>query len=103
MIHIASNSIRCDDSPHSARLIDVQNGYEQWECSWLPDRVLTRNQAITAVTIAERVGRGIEIGDKLWPFLDAWAAELELSGPGAVALASLQPGGIDPVTGAKWV
>lgn len=103
MIHIADSSMRCDDSPHYARLIKVENGWERWEVSWLPGRVLGRNQAISAMTIAERVGRGIEIGDKLWPFLDAWAAELELSGPGAVALASLQPGGIDPVTGAKWV
>lgn len=103
MLHIAGNSMRCDDSKHSARLIGVEDGWEKWEVTWLPDRVLGRNEAVTAMTIAERVGRGIEIGDKLWPHLDGWAAELGLSGPDAVVRASLLPGGIDPVTGAKWV
>jgi hypothetical protein len=63
-----------------------------WILSWLPGRPLTRNQAITGMTIAEAVSRGLQPGDRLWPHLDGWASELGLSGPDAVVRASIAPG-----------
>ena len=72
--------------------------YGDWRVSWLPGRNLTRNQAITAMTIAEIAARvptfteadglATDYMAKWWPHIDGWAAELGLSGPQAVAMAS---------------
>lgn len=41
-------------TPHIARRIATTlGGRECWQCSWLPRRVLDRNQAVTAITVAE--------------------------------------------------
>jgi hypothetical protein len=68
-----------------------------WEVSWLPGRTLDRNQAITAMTIADMVGgTGVpRADDPIWLFLDGWAAELSLTAPGAVARVSEPPTGRD--------
>ena len=55
--------------------------------SWLPQRLMDRNAAITAMTLADLVSEGEGIGlhdDPRWPVVDALAAELGLSGPDAV-------------------
>ena len=67
-----------------------------WEVSWLPGRTLDRNQAITAMTIADMVGgTGVpRADDPIWLFL-GWAAELGLTAPGAVARVSEPPTGRD--------
>src|SRR6266568_3830976 len=77
------------DTPHTA----TAKG-DGWEVSWLPGRTLDRNQAVTAMTIADIVGgRGVGLSeDPIWPHLDNWAAELGLSGPDAVVRASEPPG-----------
>lgn len=66
-----------------------------WTVSWLPGRTLDRNQAITAMTIAEAVkSHTDDLADsqsQLWGHIDGWAAELDLSGPHAVTEASLDP------------
>jgi hypothetical protein len=76
-------------TPHTATATG-----EGWEVSWLPGRTLTRDQAITAMVIANIVGtRGVGLSDDpIWPHLDNWAAELGLSGPDAVVRASEPPG-----------
>lgn len=66
-----------------------------WSVTWLPGRKLTHDQAITAMTIAEMVVERAEIladkSAKLWWHMDGWAAELGLTGPHAVAEASMSP------------
>lgn len=66
-----------------------------WAVTWLPGRTLTRDQAITAMTIAEVVqthaGELADSSARLWLHLDGWAAELGVTGPEAVAKASLSP------------
>lgn len=64
-----------------------------WAVTWLPGRVLTRNGAITAMTIAEHVDAALDPFSEtgVWPHIDGWAAELGLSGTDAVAEASLGP------------
>src|SRR5438093_1562945 len=68
-----------------------------WAVSWLPKRRLTRDQAVTAMTIAEEVGRipadaGPEAYDtRFWALVDSLAAELGLAGPDAVTKASEPP------------
>ena len=69
------------DIPHTATR---QGG--KWVVSWLPGRQLSRNEAITAMTLAEQVAEDACVHSKWWPFIVAWAGELGLSGQEAVAL-----------------
>jgi hypothetical protein len=88
VINITAETIKSDETPHAARFLGPAVGREQWEFSWLPGRVLGRNEAVTAMTIAETVARGLEPGSTLWPFIDGWASKLGLEGLDAVARAS---------------
>jgi hypothetical protein len=57
--------------------------------SWLPGQDLDRNTAITAMALADTAGSGAhDRGHRLWPFVEAWAAELGLSAPDALSRAS---------------
>lgn len=80
-----------DQTRHTARAADDGG----WTVSWLPGRTLTRNQAVTAMTIAEAVGAHADDladnGGRWWLHVDGWAAELAITGPFAVAEASLSP------------
>ena len=48
---INDRTMTSDRTHHTARLAPGEQ--HQWEVSWLPGRRLTRNQAITAMTLAE--------------------------------------------------
>jgi hypothetical protein len=91
-IKISADDMSSEVTRHTAKRID-----DGWAVSWLPGRVLTQNESITAMTIAEVIGGHDVIGDplhaghRLWPHLDSWAAELGMSGPQALAEASLSP------------
>jgi hypothetical protein len=53
--------------------------------TWLPGRILTRSQAITAMVLAETVAGGIgDHTDKRWLFIEGWANELGITGADAV-------------------
>jgi len=88
-ITITDMTITSPATPHTATA--TSSG---WQVSWLPGRTLDRNQAITAMTIADMVGsKGIpRADDPIWMHLDGWAAELGLTAPRAVAQASMPPG-----------
>lgn len=80
-----------DETPQYAVLVDGG-----WLVSWLPRRVLTRDQAMTAMTIAETVSRydwssPFDPAADIWLFIDGWAAELGITAANAVAEASLSP------------
>jgi hypothetical protein len=104
-ITISDTDMTSDVTRHTARyLADVPNTYAYappwgWSVSWFPERAMTRNEAITAMTIAETVAVhefkpvGAEPGDvdPVWLHIDQWAAELGITGPHAVAEASLSP------------
>jgi hypothetical protein len=95
---ITDKIMRSDQTPHTARLCHFEAG-DAWRVSWLPQRLMDRNAAITAMTLADLVsqGEGISLNDDpRWPAVDALAAELGLSGPDAVVRIS-EPG---PGTGA---
>jgi hypothetical protein len=64
-----------------------------WTVSWLPGRTLTRDQATTAMVIANIVGsKGVpRADDPLWLFLDGWAAELGLTAPREVEQTLMPP------------
>ena len=51
------------------------NGHGAWIVSCHPGRLFTRNQAITAMMLAERLSAGYGDGD---PFVPGWREELGL-------------------------
>jgi hypothetical protein len=90
---ITDKIMRSDQTPHTAQLGHFEAG-DAWQVSWLPRRLMDRNAAITAMTLADLAGQGEGIGlhdDPRWPVVDALAAELGLSGPDAVVRIS-EPG-----------
>jgi hypothetical protein len=70
-----------NDTPHTA----TRHG-DKWVVSWLPDRRLGRNEAITAMTLAWEIAFHPAPHGRQWPFIVAWAGELGLSGQEAVAM-----------------
>lgn len=80
---------------HTATAWPVPGEPTLWTVTWLPGRQLTRSQAVTAMTIAEVVvshaGELADSGSRWWLHIDGWAAELGITGPHAVAEASLSP------------
>lgn len=92
---ISDTEMTSDLTRHTAELVKLPSpltGYS-WQVTWLPGQHLNRNQAITAMTIAE-VARThaddlADNGSRWWLHIDGWAAELGITGPHAVAEASL--------------
>lgn len=96
---ITDTEMTSDQTRHTAELVKLPSpltGYS-WQVTWLPGQHLTRDQAITAMTIAETIGAHDMIGDplhaghRLWPHVNGWAAELGLTAACAVAEASMSP------------
>lgn len=66
-IRITDEAMTSDTPPHSARAEG-----DGWAVTWLPGRVLTRNQATTAMLLAETVASG-GVGDRTdrrWLFIE---------------------------------
>jgi hypothetical protein len=82
---ITDKYIRSDQTSAGARPGQSSQPYGQWVVSWCPERALTRDQAITAVVLAEEVATwdGERTGTR-WLFIEAHADELGLSGDAAV-------------------
>lgn len=96
-LKITDTKMTSDTTGHVAELVKLPSpltGYS-WQVTWLPGQHLTRNQAITAMTLAEMlIERAHVLADpasKLWWHVDAWAQELGLSRADAVAMASVSP------------
>ena len=87
---INDTTMTSDQTAHTAR--QAPGREHLWEVSWLPGRVLDRNTAITAMTLADLAGEpDLGEGHRLWPAVQSWSAELGLSGSDAVNRIS-QPG-----------
>ena len=72
-----------DQTAHTAR--QAPSREHLWEVSWLPGRTLDRNSAITAMVLADQAGvHDLNERHRLWPHIEGWAAELGLTGSGAV-------------------
>jgi hypothetical protein len=84
---ITDHAITSDVTGHTAQRVNWQVD-PGWRLSWLPDRLLTRNEAITGMTLAEHAG---EVSS---PLLRVLAAELGLVLGEAVRLASAAPAAI---------
>jgi hypothetical protein len=88
---INDDHISGEHTPHTARR---PPGHEHaWEVSWLPGRLLDRNGAVTAMILADIAGLGTSYpGDRRWPHIEGWAAELGLTAPDALTRISQPPG-----------
>lgn len=97
-LRIDDTEMSSDVTRHTAAVlpgVTVEGGPTAWSVTWLPGRAFTRNQVITAMTIAEAVHAHAEDlldnTSKWWNHVGQWAAELGITGPYAVAEASLSP------------
>jgi hypothetical protein len=84
---ITDTTITSDQSSHAAsRAPDRPRG---WEVSWLPGQILDRDTATTAMILADIAGKGdLHQGDRLWPVVERWAADLGLTGTDVLTQAS---------------
>ncbi len=90
---INDTTMTSDQTAHTARHAPGRNG---WEVSWLPGQTLDRNSAITAMILADTAAEtDLHEDHRLWPHIQGWAAELGLTGPEAVAVASQPPSDIN--------
>ena len=85
-IKITDTELSSDLHPHTAELRHSQDG-DAWRVSWLPGRTVGRNEAITAMVLAEDVSavKDLGPGHRHWPFIEGWSAELGLAPEQAVA------------------
>lgn len=89
-VTISDTAMTSDRSHCTARHSPDRNG---WEVSWLPGRILDRNTAITAMTLADIAAEhDLHDGHRLWPHFQSWAEELGLTAPGALSRVSQPPG-----------
>ena len=79
-ITITEDTMTSELTSHRAKHIN-----HGWKVTWLPGRMLDRNQATTAMVLAERAAQGVGARDPDWPFIESWAAELGLTGAEAVS------------------
>ena len=91
---IYDTTMTSDQTAHTARL--AHGSQHLWEVSWLPGQILDGNTAITAMLLADVIGKAdLHEGHRLWPHIQGWAEELGLTGPEAVAAASQPPSDIN--------
>jgi hypothetical protein len=84
---ITEGDMVSEDTAHTAHRIEGG-----WALSWLPGRVLDRNQAVTGMVLAEMTaGEALKVGDRRLPLLSCLAAELGLTGLDAAERACLLP------------
>lgn len=82
---VTDTAMTSDETRHTARKVN-HNKWQVWSVSWLPHRLLDRNQATTAMVLAEWVATywdgfktvGID-RRRFHGFTQQWAGELGLS------------------------
>lgn len=84
MITITGQRMTSNRTAHTA-----SRGDSGWTVTWLPGQLLTQNQAVTAMTIAD-IGPGAAAGP-LRAHIDGWAAELGTTAADAIEAASRPP------------
>jgi hypothetical protein len=106
-VQITNDSMTSDLTAHHAvwSRYAAADGHGAWLVSWLPGRLLDRNQAVTAMTLAEivtdlaRVGDPIQPGHRYWPHVEDWAAEVYMRPEDAVAAVMAPPAPLPDPTG----
>lgn len=86
-LRITGTEMASEQTAETAILVDGG-----WSVSWLPGRVLTRNQAITALTVAEEMTfYAADREPYQYEFIRDHAAELGLTAGEAIDMLSLTP------------
>lgn len=92
---INDQTMTSGETPHFAIKMQSEQPDKCWYVSWLPNQPLDRNQAITAMLIAETaaeiVGSGQLDKHPMWPHFNNWSAELSLTGTEAFTRAVTPP------------
>lgn len=82
-LRIGDYRMSSNRSHHTARIAPGKQ--YAWEVSWLPGRHLNRNEAITAMVLADTAADGdVRPGHRAWPHVQGWAAGLGMTGPQAL-------------------
>lgn len=85
--HITSDQMFSNGTAHTAALVG-----ESWRVTWLPERDLTREEAVTAMQIAETVAADCPIGASIWVRVANQARSLGFTSDRSVRfLAALTP------------
>jgi hypothetical protein len=74
--------IKIDDTSMHAEISGAtaeRNDSGKWAVSWLPERQVDRNQAVTAMVLAEELTTDRPANDSGWLFIDGWSEELGLN------------------------
>jgi hypothetical protein len=96
VLTITDRAIRSTVTPHAAERAGAGDE-DGWRVSWLAARLLSARQAEAAMLIAEAAcdvdaDCDPELYDEgFWSRLDAWAAQLGMPGPAALAQAAAAP------------
>jgi hypothetical protein len=89
-VTIHDRTMTSDSTSHAARL--APGTQHHWEVSWLPGRRLTRNEAITAMTLAEACSTTAPPErNRLWPHIRSWADELGITADHAITRITALP------------
>jgi hypothetical protein len=84
-IEATDDRMSSDRTSHEAVRVAAAPG--QWIVTWLPEQRLSRDQAMTAMVLAEASltipGLAPE-KTRTWPHVENWAAELGMTGPEAI-------------------
>jgi hypothetical protein len=82
-LNIQPDGITSDRTIHTA--LPATDARHLWEVSWLPGRRVSRDNAITAMVLADLASPGeMDAGHWLWPHVEGWASELGLTAPKAL-------------------
>ena len=89
-LRISDELITSTDTPHVVwRRPDATAGERRvWVVSWLPRRLLTKQQALAAMMLAEAVSTGIRPDDQ--QRVKSWAHELGFTGPEVIARLTIE-------------
>ena len=83
-LNIQPDGITSDRTLHTA--LPATDARHPWEVSWLPGRRVSRDNAITAMVLADLASPGeMDAGHWLWPHFQGLAAQLGLTAPEALA------------------
>jgi hypothetical protein len=84
-LRMSEELIASTETPHVAwwNPDAAADGRGAWVVSWLPQRLLTKEQALAAMMVADTVAKGATPYDQR--DIESWAAELGLTVPEAVA------------------
>lgn len=95
LLSMAGSRHRAERVPDPGSSDGVSGGSREWRLSWLPGRLVSRNEAISGLMLAGGLEAAEPTQDRLAPVLRVWARELGLScGEAADLVAAAEAGAL---------